>query len=482
MALDLESAVANVHSMNIDNIAAIATPPGKGGIGIVRISGPEAISVARRLFANRDGSAFFKDDASGEQIVSHQLRLGYICDPKNGHVIDEVLLAIMQAPHSYTREDVVEIQSHAGFGVLSQILRVVLDNGARVAEPGEFTKRAFLNGRIDLSQAEAIGEMISAKSDAGVQLAASQLTGGLKSAVDGFMDALTEIQVELEAGIEFPDDTVQAIDGKRIIRILEDCVTKPVEALLNQYEEGRVYRDGVRIDIVGRPNVGKSSLLNRLVNRDKAIVTAIPGTTRDLVEDQLVISGFPVLIADTAGLHDTKDPIEIIGMQKTREHLMGSDLVLWVVDGAQGITEADQALFDQLGGRNLLLVVNKIDLVHGHNEMEIPSALRSIARVFISAKYGQGVDRLKEAIRDRYLTEIDIEPGRTLVPNLRQKTALDFALNYLRQAAEGLHLHLNEELIVSDVLAAKNALGAITGDRIDEDVMDAIFGKFCIGK
>jgi tRNA modification GTPase len=468
--------------MKIDTIAAIATPPGKGGIGIVRLSGPEAISVARRLFANRDGSAFFRADASGEQIVSHQLRLGHICDPNSGHVIDEVLLAIMQAPHSYTREDVVEIQSHAGFGVLSQILRAVLDTGARLAEPGEFTKRAFLNGRIDLSQAEAIGEMISAKSDAGVQLAASHLTGGLKTAVNGFMDALTEIQVELEARIEFPDDAAQAIEGKGIIRVLEDCVIKPVEVLLSQHEEGRVYRDGVRIDIVGRPNVGKSSLLNRLANKDKAIVTAIPGTTRDLVEDQIVISGVPVLIADTAGLHDTKDPIEIIGMQKTREHLMGSDLVLWVVDGAQGITDADQNLFGQLGRRNVLLVVNKLDLVRDPTEIVLPEDLRSIQRVFVSAKYGQGIDRLKEAIRDKCLTDVDIEPGRSLVPNLRQKTALESALDYLRQTADGIERHQNEELIVSDVLAAKNALGAITGDRIDEDVMDAIFGKFCIGK
>jgi tRNA modification GTPase len=222
--------------------------------------------------------------------------------------------------------------------------------------------------------------------------------------------------------------------------------------------------------------------LNRLINKDKAIVTAIPGTTRDLVEDQIVISGVPVLIADTAGLHDTKDPIEIIGMQKTREHLMGSDLVLWVVDGAQGITDADQNLFGQLGRRNVLLVVNKLDLVRDPTEIVLPEDLRSIQRVFVSAKYGQGIDRLKEAIRDKCLTDVDIEPGRSLVPNLRQKTALESALDYLRQTVDGIERHQNEELIVSDVLAAKNALGAITGDRIDEDVMDAIFGKFCIGK
>jgi tRNA modification GTPase len=478
----IDSPFANVQNMKIDTIAAIATPAGKGGIGVVRLSGPEAISVAKRLFAHKDGSLIFGEGRDRKRIVSHQLRLGYICDPESGYVIDEVLLCVMKAPQSYTREDVVEIQCHAGLGVLSKILCAVLDAGARLAEPGEFTKRAFLNGRIDLSQAEAIAEMISAKSEAGVQLAASHLTGGLKTAVHGFIDALTEIQVEMEARIEFPDDVNPSIDKQRVSTILEDCVIKPIEALVRQYEEGRVYRDGLRIDIVGRPNVGKSSLLNSLIQKEKAIVTAIPGTTRDLVEDHIIISGVPVQITDTAGLHRTEDPIEVIGMQKTREHLMQSDLVLWVVDGEQGITGDDQIIFGQIEGRNIVLVVNKLDLLHGKDEIYVPEALRSIDRIFVSAKYGQGIDRLKEAIRDKFMSDIDIDPGLSVVPNLRQKSALDAAIDFLRQAAKGILRDHHEEMIVSDVLAAKNALGVIIGDRVDEDVLDGIFGKFCIGK
>jgi tRNA modification GTPase len=468
--------------MDNDTIAAIATPLGSGGIGVVRLSGPEAIGVARRILVSKEGTQPFGEEPDCDKIVSHQLRLCYLCDPKQGDVIDEVLAVVMKAPHSYTREDVVEVQSHAGFVVLSRILHAVLDTGVRMAEPGEFTKRAFLNGRIDLSQAEAISEMIAARSEAGAQLAATHLTGGLKSAVNGFMDVLTDIQVELEAGIEFSEDVNSAFDGQRMINVLEDFVIQPVQALLRHYEEGHVYRDGIRLDIVGRPNVGKSSLLNRLLNKDKAIVTSIPGTTRDLVEDQVNISGIPVWITDTAGLHHTEDPIEVIGMQKTRENIERADLVLWVVDAEQGFTDDDLQIHNQIEGRHIVLVVNKVDLLQHKSKFRLPETLSTIDHVFVSAKYGEGIDRLKKVIRDHCLTNIDIDPGRSLVPNLRQKSALDAALACLRQAVEGARQQQAEELVVADVLAAKNALGLITGDRIDEDVMDEIFGRFCIGK
>ena len=468
--------------MDNQTIAAIATPLGSGGIGIVRLSGPEAISIGRRLFFHKKGSSSSETDDASKEFISHHLNYGYIHDLLNGEAIDEVLMAVMPAPRSYTREDVVEIQSHGGFIVLNRILRSVLDAGARLAEPGEFTKRAFLNGRIDLSQAEAIAEMIAAKSEAGQQLAATHLTGGLKYAVSGFLDALTEIQVELEAGIEFPDDVETSYDGERIVKVITECVIEPVEALVRQYDEGHVYRDGIRLDIVGRPNVGKSSLLNRLINKDKAIVTSMPGTTRDLVEDQITISGIPVLITDTAGLHSTEDPIEVIGMRKTRENLELSDLVLWVVDGGQGINEDDQSIYEQMAGRNMVLVVNKLDLISGECDIDIPEKLSSIESVFVSAKFGDGIDRLKQAIRDKCLTEVDFDPGRSLVPNLRQKSALETGLASLSRVVEGIGNQLTEELIVSDLIAAKNALGVITGDRIDDDILDEIFGKFCIGK
>ena len=468
--------------MDNQTIAAIATPLGSGGIGVVRLSGPEAISIGRQLFSRREDHPEHPSEATPENYRAHHLNLGFIRDPLNGEVIDEVLMAVMPAPRSYTREDVVEIQSHAGFIVLSRILRTVLDAGARLAEPGEFTKRAFLNGRIDLSQAEAIAEMIAARSETGLQLATTHLTGGLKSAINGFMDTLTEVQVELEAGIEFPDEVDSSYDTGRIIKVINECVIEPVEALVRQYDEGHLYRDGIRLDIVGRPNVGKSSLLNRLIKKEKAIVTSMPGTTRDLVEDQITISGIPVLITDTAGLHSTENPIEVIGMRKTRENLERSDLVLWVVDAGQGVKEYDRIIYEQIAGRNMVLVVNKLDLISDERGFKVPESVASIKRVFVSAKYGDGIRQLREAIQDKCLTEVDIDPGRSLVPNLRQKSALETVLASLSRVVEGIRDQLTEELIVSDLTAAKNALGIITGDHIDGDILDDIFGKFCIGK
>ena len=468
--------------MENDTIAAIATPLGSGGIGVVRLSGSKAIAVVSKLFSPREAPGVPNGVFTPQEMISHHLTLGFIRDPKSGNIIDEVMMVVMKGPRSYTREDVVEIQSHAGYVVLSRILKAVLDAGARLAEPGEFTQRAFLNGRIDLSQAEAIAEMISARSEAGQQLAATHLTGGLKAAVHSFVDALTEAQVQLEAGIEFPDDIDSPVDGNQVIKILKDCVIDPVKVLVRQYDEGHIYRDGIRLDIVGRPNVGKSSLLNRLINKDKAIVTSKPGTTRDLVEDYVTISGVPVLITDTAGLHRTEDPVEVIGIQKTRENLERSDLVLWVVDGEQGITADDQSIYQQIAGRNMVLVVNKLDLLNGADDCHIPEAYSGIKIIYVSAKFGLSIDLLKEAIREKCLTEVDLDPGRSLVPNLRQKSAFEAALDSLIQAVESINNHQADELVVADLVAAKNALGLITGDRADQDILDEIFSKFCIGK
>lgn len=468
--------------MDNDTIAAIATPLGSGGIGIVRISGPQAISIVRRIFSARVNDDSDHPPKAPGGLVSHHLSLGYISDPSSKEIIDEVLMVAMMAPKSYTREDVVEIQSHGGYVVLGRILKSVLDAGARMAEPGEFTKRAFLSGRIDLSQAEAIAEMISAKTETGQQIAAAHLKGDLKDTVLGLLDLLTEIQVELEAGIEFPEDVEPTIDRERIAGIIQTSIKEPVETLIRHYDTGHVYRDGIRLDIVGRPNVGKSSLLNRLINKDKAIVTSIPGTTRDLVEDYATITGIPVLITDTAGLHSTEDPIEIIGIKKTRENLERSDLVLWVVDGEQGITHDDLSISKHITDRNTLLVINKLDLIADPSEFALPDNCRHLPHIFISAKFGEGIDRLKEAIRDKCLSDVQLDPGRTMVPNLRQKEALDSTLEFLKQVLYGIDNQGPDELIAADILGAKNSLGLITGDYISEDILDEIFGKFCIGK
>lgn len=468
--------------MDKDTIAAIATPIGCSGIGIVRISGTRALSIAQKLFIPHCSSGINPLAETFYGLKSHYLHYGYIHEPGKDGIVDEVLLVVMKAPKSYTREDVVEIQSHCGSVILGKILNLVINCGARLSEPGEFSKRAFLNGRIDLSQAEAIAEMINAKTEAGLKLAGTHLYGGLKNAVTELIDIINGLQVEIEAGIEFPDDIETFDNYGTVAAKIQSEVIKPIEELLRHYEDGHVLRDGIRLDIVGRPNVGKSSLLNRLIQRDKAIVTHVPGTTRDLIEDHINIEGIPILITDTAGLHITDDPVEIIGIQKTKENIRMSDLVLWVIDAQNGFTEEDRQVFEQIGPQNMLLVINKQDLLKNGQKVDLPDEFIKVPQVMISAKFGSGITRLKDEIKGQCLREVNIEPGRTLIPNFRQKSALKEALKWIRSVAEGIENHQTEELIATDLLYAKNELRLITGDNISGDILDDIFSRFCIGK
>jgi tRNA modification GTPase len=468
--------------MEIDTIAAIATPVGSSGIGIVRISGPSAIDISKRIFIPHQSVSSIDLDTFFGSIQSHRLYYGYVKDPQNGGIVDEVLMVLMKAPKSYTREDVVEIQSHSGSVIMSKILKLTLESGSRLAEPGEFTKRAFLNGRIDLSQAEAIADMISAKTEAGLKLAATHLTGHLRDRVFGFVQHITEMQVELEASIEFADEVESDLDCTRMADKLEKQVLGPVGLLIQHYNDGHVLREGIRLDIVGRPNVGKSSLLNAMIQRDKAIVTDLPGTTRDLIEDYTSIDGIPVVLTDTAGLHNTDDPVEIIGIKKTKENIQKSDLVLWVVDGGCGIIEEDHLVFQQITNQNTLLVINKIDIANKGVASKIPNAYRHLNCAWVSAKYGDGLPDLKKTIKKICVNAVDIAPGRSLVPNFRQKSALEAAFGMLSKCIEGLRKNTTEELIVEDLITAKKELKMISGEHISTDILDQIFSKFCIGK
>lgn len=468
--------------MEIDTIAAIATPVGSSGIGIVRISGPSAIDISKRIFIPHQSVYHLDSDTFFGSIQSHHLYYGYVKDPNNGDIIDEVLMVLMKAPKSYTREDVVEIQSHSGSVILSKILQLTMASGSRLAEPGEFTKRAFLNGRIDLSQAEAIADMISAKTEAGLKLAATHLTGRLRDRVIEFIQHITEMQVELEAAIEFADEIESDLDYGQMVEKLEKKILDPIESLIKHYNEGHVLREGIRLDIVGRPNVGKSSLLNAMIERDKAIVTELPGTTRDLIEDYTSIEGIPVVLTDTAGLHNTNDPVEIIGIQKTKENIQKSDLVLWVVDGGCGIIKEDHLVFQQITNQNILLVINKIDLTNKGIASKVPYAYQHLDRALVSAKYGEGLHELKKTIKKICVNEIDIAPGRSLVPNFRQKSALEAAFGTISKCSEGLRQNNSEELIVDDLIRAKKELEMISGEHMSDDILDEIFGKFCIGK
>jgi tRNA modification GTPase len=468
--------------MENDTIAAIATPIGSSGIGIIRISGPDAILLSKRLFLPHGYIAASLGSDFVSRLESHRLHYGHVVEPDTHNIVDEVLMVVMRAPRSYTREDVVEIQSHAGAVVLRKILSLVIESGCRMAEPGEFTKRAFLNGRIDLSQAEAVAEMISAKSETGLKLATTHLTGQFKRMVLEFIDFIKQVQIELEAAIEFPDEVDPVVDYSEISAKLRAKVLEPVKKLIQHYDDGHLFRDGIRIDIVGRPNVGKSSLLNALIQKDKAIVTHIPGTTRDLIEDCTSIDGIPIIVTDTAGIHHTADPVEVIGIHKTKENLERSDLVLWVVDGSIGFTQEDQNVYQQILDCNTLLVVNKIDLVQDGDQYRLQQAPKNLEQINVSAKFGYGLIDLKQAIKKNCLNQVHIEPGRSLVPNLRQAGSLKTAMAYLVDALDGLDEQRPEELIVSDLTSASNTLGLITGATANIDLIDEIFSRFCIGK
>lgn len=469
--------------MNGSTIAAIATPVGSGGIGIIRISGQDALSIASSIFQRLHPSSppgrFGRERGC---FKSYRLYHGYIVDPENQRVLDEVLLAVMMAPNSYTREDVVEIQAHCGPVVLSSILELVLKSGARLAEPGEFTKRAYINGRIDLTQAEAVIDVINAKTNKSLEIAAAQIKGNMRTSVETIRDSLLHILTEIEAAIDFPDDVGEIVDTDTAIEVIQSKVVDTLKSLINRYKNAHVLRDGLKVVIAGKPNVGKSSLMNCLLQKDRVIVTSIPGTTRDLIEDTLNIRGIPVTITDTAGLHETDDPVEVMGIKKTREYINNSDLVLFMVDASCPLTSDDYKIYEKINGRGLILVINKSDLVDDEFNLDIPDDWVKIPRIKISALYNRGLDPLKDLIAKVSLHEGGFDAGNTIIPNLRHKLALDRSLLAASSAVEGIRAGTPFELIAIDIKEAIDCLDEITGAAINEDVIDQIFSRFCIGK
>lgn len=449
---------------------------GVGGIGIIKISGPLAISIAASIYRQPN-----KTETVTEKLFqSHRLYYGFIVD--TDHVIDEVLVAVMRAPHSYTREDVVEIQAHGGRAALSCILELVLRKGARIAEPGEFTKRAFLNGRIDLTQAEAIIDIIQAKSERSLEIATSQLKGGLKERIDAIRDGLMAIIAETEATIDFPEDVDSDEILKNHCQKLQHLVVDPLTNLLTQYEQGRFYKDGIKIVIVGRPNVGKSSLLNYLVGKDRAIVTPIPGTTRDLIEETVIIHGVPAIITDTAGLHQTKDPVEQIGIQRAKDAIQQADIVLFLVEANRPLDHEDDDIYDHIHHKPMIILRNKIDLVCGSSfPCIIPEQWQTKSILNISVKYQTGLSDLEKIIFNTICGN-RLTDEYPLVTNLRHKNILEKSLNNAISALDGFKMGLPSEIIAIELLECMKNLGEITGITTSEDILDQIFSQFCIGK
>ena len=458
-----------------DTIAAIATPLGSGGIGIVRVSGPAACEVLDRLFRGRK---------TADDMESHRLYLGDVRDGE-GRLLDRALAVIMRAPASYTGEDVAEFQLHGGAKVLGAVLSAALAAGARLATPGEFTLRAFLNGKLDLSQAEAVADLIAAKTPRASRLAASQLTGGLGRAVGEIEQELTAIYGAVVVGVDFPDDA-DAAQPEETRQALLGLIDR-IRGLLAGAGLSRVCREGVRAALVGQVNAGKSSLLNALLNAERAIVTDLPGTTRDVLEETLDLDGVPLLLADTAGLREEEraDAAEKQGMARSRQQADAAQLVLAVIDGGRGCGEEDLRLLEQAGSRALALV-NKCDLL---SEAEIAALRRKLALylpeediVTLSAKSGAGLADLRQALRRRVLAGIDGEADSPLVANARQEQALRRAAGLMQQCADALAAGEEVDVAAVDLDEALTALGEISGRTASEQVLDHIFSHFCLGK
>lgn len=473
-----------MYKMDRATITAIATPAGSGGIGIIKISGKDAVSIAASIFQG-SSSSFNKSgdtDPSFSALKSHHLYHGHIVDPEREQILDEVLLSVMLAPRTYTMEDIVEINTHSGHVVLASILSLVLQKGARLAEPGEFTKRAFLNGRIDLTQAEAVIDIINSRTEKSLEIATSQIQGGLKNRVDTIRRVLIDLLTETEAAIDFPDDVGEIMNEAVATEVLENQVIYNLKELVGHYETAHVLRDGLKMVVVGRPNVGKSSLMNRLIQEDRAIVTPFPGTTRDLIEETLDIHGIPVIIADTAGLHKTEDPVEVIGIQKAYEYIDESDLVLFMVDASCPLSKEEYEIYGKIHDKRLILVINKSDLVDDDFELNAPDSWKKTPIVMISALYGIGIDALKDLIAHVSIGEHGLEMRNTIIPNLRHKIALNQGLDASISAFEEIRNGTPFELIAIDLKEAIDSLGEIIGITAKEDVIDQIFSRFCIGK
>ncbi len=458
-----------------DTIAAISTPIGEGGIGIVRMSGPQAPAILRLLFSPGVPG---HGDAGVCNLEPYHLHYGHITDPATGEAIDEVLAVHMPSPRTYTRQDVVEIDAHGGIVAVRRILTLCLERGARLAEPGEFTLRAFLNGRIDLAQAEAVLDVVRAKTDQALQTAVGQLAGRLSERVRSVRALLLDLLAHVEAGIDFNEDELPARD---VSADLGQAVVE-LQDLLAGADRGIIYRQGVRAAIVGRPNVGKSSLLNCLLRTSRAIVTDIPGTTRDTLEETLNLEGVPVVLVDTAGIAaTTDDPIERLGVERSRQALDLADLAILVLDASEPLTGADRAIASLIGGKPSIVALNKMDLVRSDQDGD-PVSVMTAPAIRISALTGQGIDLLEEAIVETVLSGQVMASDLPAVSNPRHKERLSRALEHAGAALAAVQAGLTADLIAIDLAAAVHALGQITGQTAGDDLLENIFSRFCIGK
>jgi tRNA modification GTPase len=455
-----------------DTIAAIATPPGIGGIGIIRISGPKSEDIARLLFRSSQPAVDLK---------SHHLCHGHVISVTSDKILDEVLITLMKKPRSYTGEDVLEIHCHGSPLILQAILTEVSHAGARLAEPGEFTKRAFLNNRIDLCQAEAVADIITARTKRGLEIALSQRKGDLSRKIEDLRQSLIDILAVLETAIDFTEAEVSGEHPGDILNSIHS-ILEDLQNLSSTYDEGKLVRKGVSAVITGKPNVGKSSLLNRLLGENRAIVTAIPGTTRDFIEEFISIRGIPVKLTDTAGIRDSDNIIEKEGVDRVWERLSLADVVITLFDGSSPLTAEDYEIIEKNMSRPIIPVINKSDLEHILNDQQFHNLFPRAKPHWISAKTGDGILALKEAIYSTMMGHEQDQLATVIITRIRHKTALEKTAAHLLQARESIAGGLSAEFAAFDIREALGSLGEITGMTSAEEVLDRIFSTFCIGK
>ena len=456
-----------------DTIAALVTAVGESSVGIIRISGPEAVKIADKIYQGKS------DLLSAD---THTIHYGYVYDWRNDKKIDEALFMLMRGPRSFTGEDVVEVQCHGGMVVLKQVLQLILLSGARLAEQGEYSKRAFLNGRLDLAQAESIMDIVQAKTDKGVDLALSQLQGTLSGMVKTLRADLLELIAFIQADIDYPDDDIERLTAEEQQQRVVNLKTQVANVLQNA-QKGKMIRDGLKVVIAGKPNVGKSSLLNALLGQERAIVTDIPGTTRDVIEEYINLNGIPLKIVDTAGIRETDNVVEQIGVDKAQQFMKTADLVLYVVDAVQGLTEQDTLMMEDIQNQPVIYLLNKSDVgISDEIRAQLKEAIGEAPVLEISARDKIGLEQLEEKITDLFFAGTLEVSNDIMVTNVRHIQILEESIAHMDGFLNGIMLGLSVDFLVIDLQNAWEKLGKITGETVEEDLLDQIFSKFCLGK
>lgn len=461
-------------TLEFDTIAAISTPPGEGAISIVRLSGDQAVQLADKVYQSGNKRL--------SEVPSHTIHYGHVVDPKSNQLVDEVMVSVMRAPKTFTREDVVEINCHGGIVVVNQILQLLLREGARLAEPGEFTKRAFLNGRVDLSQAEAVMDLIRAKTDKAMGLALNQLDGNLSALIRSLRQEILETLAQVEVNIDYPEyDDVEELTTKLLLEKAQ-MIQQRIQTLLATSKQGKVLREGLSTAIIGRPNVGKSSLLNHLLREEKAIVTDIAGTTRDVIEEYVNVRGVPLKLIDTAGIRETEDVVERIGVERSRKALAEADLILLVLNQSEPLTAEDEQLLEATSGLKRIILLNKTDLPAQLEQEKLKKLIENEPVFSISVAKNDGLDRLESAISDLFFSGETGERDATYVSNTRHIALLEKASLSLEEVIAGIDAGMPVDLVQIDMTRCWDYLGEVVGDSVQDELITQLFSQFCLGK